>query len=53
VPEATTLNDAVPPTATVWLAGCVVMVGATGDELTVRVAVLLVTEPAEFETVTV
>ena len=37
---------------TVWLAGCVVIVGATGAGFTVSVAVPLVTVPAVFVTVT-
>jgi len=39
--------------AAVWLAGWVVIVGAVAVALTVRTAALLVTEPAELETVTV
>ena len=38
---------------TVWLAGWVVIEGATAAALTVRVAVLLVTLPVELLTVTV
>ena len=53
MPVAVTLKLAVPPTATVWLAGCDVMVGAVVVVVTVSVAVALVTAPAEFETVTV
>ena len=50
MPEATTLNVAVPPAATVWLAGCVVIVGAVAELLTVSIAALLVAEPTEFVT---
>ena len=46
MPVAATLKDAVWPAVTDWLAGCVVMEGATGAALTVRVAALLVTLPA-------
>ena len=42
---AATLNEAVWPAVTVWLAGCVVIVGATGAALTVRMAALLVALP--------
>jgi hypothetical protein len=45
VPVAATLKEAVWPTVTVWLAGCVVIEGATGAALTVRVAALLVVLP--------
>jgi hypothetical protein len=38
---------------TVWLVGCVVIEGATATALTVRVAALLVTLPAELLTTTV
>ena len=31
VPVAATVNEAVFPAITVWLAGCVVMAGATGS----------------------
>jgi hypothetical protein len=37
---------------TVWLAGCDVTEGATAGALTVRVALLLVTLPAELVTTT-
>ena len=43
---AATLKEAVWPVVTVWLAGCVVIEGATGAALTVSVAALLVTLPA-------
>ena len=49
---AATLKKAVWPAATVWLAGWVVMEGATGAALTVRVAALLVTVPAVLLTTT-
>jgi hypothetical protein len=52
VPEAATLNVAVCPDVTVWLAGCEVIDGATAAAFTVRVAVLLVALPAEFVTTT-
>jgi hypothetical protein len=45
---ASTLNVAVCPAVTVWLPGCVVIDGATAAAwLTVRVALLLLTLPAE------
>jgi hypothetical protein len=47
------VNVAVCPAVTVWLAGCVVMDGATTVALTVSVAALLVTLAAELLTVTV
>ena len=50
---AVTENVAVCPAVTVWLAGCVVIEGATGAALTVSVAALLVTLPAELLTTTV
>src|SRR5258708_19904948 len=53
VPAATTVNVAACPAVTVWFAGCVVTVGATGAALTVSVAALLVTVPAVFVTTTV
>src|SRR5260221_551025 len=52
-PVATTVNVAVCPAVTVWLAGCVVIDGATAAALTVSVAALLVTLPAELLTTTV
>jgi hypothetical protein len=36
VPAAATLNEAVRPAVTVWFAGCVVIVGATGAALSVK-----------------
>jgi hypothetical protein len=39
------VNVAVCPAVTVWLAGCVVIAGATEPAFTVSVAVLLVTLP--------
>ena len=43
VPAATTLKSALPPAATVWLAGWVAMVGASGRAgSTTRVIALLV-----------
>jgi hypothetical protein len=53
VPELVTENVAVWPAVTVWLAGCVVIEGATAAAVTVRVAVLLVVLPAELLTITV
>ena len=50
---ATTLKEAVWPAVTVWLAGCVVIEGATGAALTVRVAALLGTLPTVLLTTTV
>ena len=50
MPVATTLNVAASPGFLVRLAGCVVIAGAW---VIVRVAALLVTEPAEFVTVQV
>lgn len=46
VPLAATVNDAVFPAITDWLAGCVVMAGATVALVTVSVAALLVALPA-------
>jgi hypothetical protein len=53
VPVAAAANVAVCPAVTVWLAGCVVMVGATGAGFTVRVAAELVAVPAVLLTATV
>ncbi len=53
MPVAATLKEAVWPVVTVWLAGCVVIEGATRAALTVRVAALLVTLPAVLLTTTV
>jgi hypothetical protein len=50
---AATLKEAVWPAVTVWLAGCVVMEGATGAALTVRMAVLLVALPVALVITTV
>jgi hypothetical protein len=47
------MNVAAWPAATVWLAGCVLIEGATPAALTVRVATLLMTLPAELLTTTV
>jgi len=41
-----------PPTATAWEAGWVVTTGEAATELTVSVAAVLVTLPAELETMT-
>jgi hypothetical protein len=46
------VNVAVCPAVTVWLAGGVVIVGATGAGFTVSVAVALVTVPAVLLTTT-
>jgi len=48
VPLAATLKVAVCPAVTVWLAGCVAIVGATTAAFTVSVAELLVAFPAAF-----
>jgi len=50
---AVTLKEMVWPAVTVWLAGWVVIEGASGAALTVRVAALLVTLPAVLLTTTV
>ena len=42
---AATLKEAVAGAVTVMLTGCKVKLGATGAGLTVKVAMLLVTEP--------
>jgi len=52
VPVALTVNVAVCPAVTVWLAGCVVIDGATAAAFTVKVALLLVALPAELLTTT-
>jgi len=53
VPLAVTLNVAICPAVTVWLAGCDVIEGATAGALKVRVALLLlVALPAELVTTT-
>jgi hypothetical protein len=57
-PEAVTLKVAVCPTCTVWFAGWVTISGASGGTVlemaaTVKVAGVLVTEPAALLTVTV
>ena len=44
------MNEAVFPAITVWLAGCVVIAGATVAVVTVRTAALLVAFPAELLT---
>ena len=46
MPLAATVNDAVFPAITVWLAGCVVIAGATVELVTVSIAALLVALPA-------
>ena len=53
VPLAAAVKEAEPPTVTDWLTGCVVNAGATAAALTVRVAGLLVAEPAELVATTV
>ncbi len=50
---AATLKEADWPAVTVWLAGWVVIEGATAAAFTVRVAALLVTLPAVLLTSTV
>ena len=52
MPVATTLKLAGLPAVTVRLAGWVAMEGATAAGLTVKVAVLLATLPAELVTTT-
>jgi hypothetical protein len=47
------VNEAVFPAITVWLAGCVVIAGATAALVTVSKAALLVTLPAELLTAAV
>lgn len=53
MPVAATINDAVFPAITVWLAGCVVIDGATAALVTVSTAGLLVMLPALLVTETV
>jgi fatty acid desaturase len=52
VPLAATVNVAACPAVTIWFAGCVVIVGATGAGFTVSVAALLVAVPALLLTTT-
>ena len=52
MPVATTLKVALWPACTLWLAGCVVMLGATGAIVTVSTAARLVTLPTELLTTT-
>ena len=52
MPVAVTENVAVWPAVMVLFAGWVVIEGATGTEVTVRMALLLVTVPAELLTTT-
>lgn len=52
MPLAVTLKIAVCPAVMVWLAGCDVIEGATAAAFTVKVALLLVTLPAELVTTT-
>ena len=49
---AATVKVPVCPAVTVWLAGCVVIAGATAPAFTVSVAALLVTVPTVFVTTT-
>ncbi len=53
VPVAATVNEAVFPAITDWLAGCVEMAGATTGFVTVSTAALLVALPALLLTATV
>ena len=53
MPVAATENIAVWPAVTVWLAGCVVIDGATEAVVTVSMAALLVAPPAALLTTTV
>ena len=48
MPSAVTEKVAFCPAVTVWLTGCVVIVGAVRAGLTVKVAELDVAEPTEF-----
>lgn len=52
MPEATTEKVAVCPAVTVWLAGSVAIDGCVADAVTVSMAALLVTLPAELLTTT-
>ena len=52
MPAATTVNVAVCPAVTVWLAGWVVIEGVAAAAFTVSVAALLVTLPAVLLTTT-
>src|SRR5260221_11957068 len=52
VPVATTVKLAVCPAVTAWLAGCMVIVGATAAAFTVSAAAPLVTVPAVLLTTT-
>ncbi|PYX86540.1 MAG: hypothetical protein DMG70_00460 [Acidobacteria bacterium] len=52
MPVAATEKEAVWPAVTVWLAGCMVIDGATAVALTVNVATLLVTLPTVLLTAT-
>jgi hypothetical protein len=51
VPLAAAVNVTEAPVTTVWLAGCVVIVGARFAVVTVSVAASDVVLPAEFETI--
>jgi hypothetical protein len=51
-PVAAAVIVTLPPTVTVWLTGCVVIVGAAGAPVTVRVAAVLVAVPTEFVAIT-
>ncbi len=53
MPVAATVKVAVWPAVTVWLAGCVVIDGATEAALIVSIAALLVALPAALLTTTV
>ena len=53
VPLAVTVKEAVFPAITVWLAGCVVIAGATEALITVSTAALLVALPVVLLTATV
>ena len=53
MPAAATEKVAVWPEVTVWLAGCVVIDGATAPAFTVSMAALLVAVPAVLLTTTV
>ena len=52
MPVATTLKVALWPACTLWLTGCVVMLGAVGAAVTVSVALPLLMLPAALLTTT-
>ena len=50
MPLAATVKLTLAPAVTVWLVGCMVIVGATIAAVTVKVTALLVALPAVFPT---